>query len=319
MNDLISVIVPVYNVENYLVRCLDSILMQTYPRFEVLLIDDGSTDKSGAVCDAYAEKDCRIKVIHQKNRGLAAARNVGIDASQGNYLIFVDSDDYVHKDYLRFLYETAIEYQSDLVACHHKKILTESADLEKLEKPKVQILSREQMLEQMLEGKAFDVMVWGKLYKASLFQGLRYPEGRLFEDVCVTYRLVDKCERGTYVSATLYYYTQRPDSIMRQSRFHASLMDAVAFNWEMAGFVKEKYPSIYETALYRFFRSNRRTLRIARRTLGYWAEKRILLGNIAQCKSVVLQREPENKKMRLLVAVACLAAKMDPRCNRMTH
>jgi len=306
LDELISVIVPVYKVEDYLCQCIDSILMQTYSTFELILINDGSPDRCGDICDAYAASDIRIKVIHQENRGLSAARNVGIKICRGEYLTFIDSDDYVNKYYLENLYRAAKSSKSDLVVCQYRKVKGEQIFSGEKETGTVTVLGKQDFLETMLKGKAFNIHAWGKLYKTTLFSQLCYPEGKLFEDMGLTYKVVEQCQQSAYLQAELYYYRMREGSIMNPEQFHKEMMDAVFFGREMLAFIQQNYPAIYEIMQYRFFETNRCTLRCARKAKGFWKEKRLLLANIAEVKSVIYKRKNVNFKTVILVEVACI-------------
>lgn len=304
MNKLITVIVPVYNVEKYLCSCIDSILEQLYEKFELILINDGSTDRSGNICDQYALKDHRIKVIHQKNNGLSAARNTGIFHAMGEYVTFIDSDDCVAPNYLSLMWKAVQNEKSDLVICSFLKI-SEAESPEKMPKKKsTQVLTKEKAIEKMLLADGFDVNSWGKLYKKTLFQGISYPEGKLYEDLGTTYKLIDQCQKPVYVPQKLYYYRMRKESIMDNRKFDENVMQAVAFNKEIVRFVKKKYPNIYEAAVYRFFCSNRRALHMAILTRGYWREKKEVIVNLAGCRKIVLKKEKETLKNKSVVFFA---------------
>ena len=209
----ISIIVPVYKVEKYLNRCIDSILNQTFRDFELILVDDGSPDNCGAICDEYKEKDSRIVVIHQNNQGLSGARNTGIDwafdNSDSDWITFIDSDDWIHRDCLKFLYETAIENKVGLSICNCIKTSRYVEDDEVNEK-KVSIFSTEDFwLFRQYCG------AWAKLHKKTDFKDIRYPDGLLYEDTFVTHRVVFMHEKVAYIENPLYYYCLRDDSITK--------------------------------------------------------------------------------------------------------
>jgi len=212
----ISIIVPVYKVEKYIHRCVDSILSQTFPNFELILVDDGSPDTCGKICDDYAKKDSRIHVIHQKNGGLSAARNTGIDyvmkSSGSHWLAFVDSDDWVHPDYLKVLYQTAEQTQCKISVCGFFR--TEGEEF-----PAQQDFSMVRMsADDYYCGQIHDGMTavaWNKLYNRSLFKKLRYPIGKLHEDEFTTYLAVYQAGKVGVTPAQLYAYYQNPEGIMR--------------------------------------------------------------------------------------------------------
>ena len=211
---LISVIVPVYNVEAYLARCVDSILAQTYHNLEIILVDDGTKDSSDKICDAYAEKDPRIRVIHKENGGLSSARNAGIDIARGEYLGFVDSDDWIEPE----MYETMLE----LAKKHDAKIVcggrydVDSATGEKtagLCPVKEEAITGMELLGRVFLWDQCDSAAWDKLYHRSLFQDIRYPLGMICEDIAIFYRLAEQTETAVMCAKPLYNYYHRENSI----------------------------------------------------------------------------------------------------------
>ena len=240
---LVSVIVPIYNVETYLRECVDSILRQTYSNLEIILVEDGSPDKCPEICDEYAKKDNRVKVIHQNNGGLAHARNVGIANSNGDYLTFIDSDDYVSYDYVESLYKGIVEYGAD--------ISTASLIVLKGSKPLGATLERKSFVK-MTKTDYFKAYVsikaeksmpfitaWNKLYKKELFEGIKYPKGKLYEDAFTTYKLIDKAKKIVYSTSKLYYYRLNPQSILGQSFEEKHLEMTEAFRSGMNYFNKK--------------------------------------------------------------------------------
>ena len=228
MKNLISVIIPVYNVEKYLLRCVDSIIHQTYENLEIILVDDGSPDRCGEMCDEYAAKDSRIKVIHKQNGGLSDARNVAIDVTKGEYVTFVDSDDYVELNYIETLYSLIERYQCKVSIVNpiavdeyrHKKYMFSSDGKE-------YCWSADEAVEKMFYQKMFDTSAWGKLYHYSLFAtGIRYPKGLLFEDLPTTYRLFFQTNKIAFKSIGLYNYFLRKNSIEGQP-FNVKKLDSV--------------------------------------------------------------------------------------------
>ena len=212
----ISVIVPVYKVEQFLSRCVDSILAQTYPDFEVILVDDGSPDNCGKICDEYAKIDSRIHVIHQENGGLSAARNSGIDwafeNSDSRWLAFVDSDDWVHPDFLKILYETAEQTLCKVSACDYFRTSGEDFPDQPF-KVAMRVDSADYYCGTFHNGGT--QVAWNKLYHRSLFKKLRYPIGKLHEDEFTTYKAVYQAGKVGVTPARLYAYYQNPEGIMR--------------------------------------------------------------------------------------------------------
>lgn len=212
----ISVIVPVYKVERFLSRCVDSILDQSFRDFELILVDDGSPDRCPEICDAYAARDNRIHVIHQKNGGLSAARNSGIDwamsESRSHWLAFVDSDDWIHPQYLQQLYDAAAQTFCKISACGFFR--TEGEAFPEEEDFSIQSMSADDYYCGEVHG-GVTAVAWNKLYHRSLFKNLRYPIGKLHEDEFTTYQAVYRAEKIGVTPARLYAYYQNPDGIMR--------------------------------------------------------------------------------------------------------
>ena len=212
----ISVIVPVYKVEKFLHRCVDSILGQTFRDFELILVDDGSPDSCGEICEAYAAKDSRIHVIHQQNGGLSAARNTGIDwvmaESHSHWIVFVDSDDWVHPEFLQQLYAAAEQTFCKISACGFLR--TEGAPLPENEDFSIQVMSADDYYCGCVHD-GVTAVAWNKLYHRSLFKKLRYPIGKLHEDEFTTYQAVYQAGKIGVTPARLYAYYQNPEGIMR--------------------------------------------------------------------------------------------------------
>ncbi len=232
MKPLVSVIVPVYKVEKYLERCLDSLCRQSLANIEIILVDDASPDRCGAICEAYAAKDARVRVLHQpENRGLSAARNLGIRYTAGTYLMFVDSDDYAHDDFCKEAYECAVRNQADLVMFNRVQVLkSEDGGSVLKDDP---FFSEGYKTTQ----EALDIMLtdggnaaWNKLYKKELFEDVSYPEGYLYEDTGATYKLVVKASRVYYLPRTLYYHCLRSGSITSQKVTKKVLDDRAELN-----------------------------------------------------------------------------------------
>ena len=218
---LISVVVPVYNVEKYLGRCVDSIINQTYANLEIILVDDGSTDNSGKICDDYLNKDNRIHVIHKVNGGLSDARNTGIDESKGEYILFVDSDDYISNRMVEALCKSMLENESDLALCNFTYVDERGnalQDKNKYSPIKNEVLTSYDALRRIsgFPGSWYYVVAWNKLYKKELFNNIKFPYGKCHEDEFIVHKIFDKCNTISCVEERLYFYVQRTDSIMNQ-------------------------------------------------------------------------------------------------------
>lgn len=213
-NPLITVIIPVYNVEQYLEKCLDSVINQDYPDLEIILVDDGSPDQCGEICERYAKKDSRIKVIHKKNGGLSDARNVAIDVALGEYITFVDSDDYVSDDYVATLYELIKKNNCKISVSSYIRFGQDDELKDGNKTIKEYVFSRDNALKEMFYQKKFDTSAWAKLYHRSLFSdGVRYPVGLLFEDLPTTYKLFQKSDKVAFSTRETYFYLRRSTSI----------------------------------------------------------------------------------------------------------
>ena len=249
--NLISVVIPVYRVEQYLRRCVDSVLAQTYTQIEVILVDDGSPDGCPAICDAYAREDGRVRVIHQKNAGLSGARNRGIEAAEGEWLAFVDSDDYLAPEFLERLYRACVDTDSEMSVCRWEYVKGEQP-IPECGSGAVRTYSGREMLANLSRPDgAYFVVAWNKLYRRELFQDIRYPLGRIHEDEATTYRVYARVNRAAYVDSSLYGYFVTPTSITRG--FNPKRMDWVyAVAERMDFFEKRGYRELMEPGLRAF-------------------------------------------------------------------
>lgn len=252
MNPKISIIVPVYKVEKYIHKCIDSILAQTFTDFELILVDDGSPDNCGKICDEYVKKDRRIKVIHKKNGGLSDARNAGIEIARGDYIGFVDSDDYIESDMYELLYDICIENNCEIASCSstiyfkNKTVVNGGHDLI--------IHEREEAMKTMLEGRLYDEVVWVKLFKSELFDDVRFPVGKVYEDTAVTYKLIDKSNRVGCIGKAKYNYIKREGSVMDNAIKNIRL-DAIDIYNEMYEFINLRYPKLTDLVTLKFANS----------------------------------------------------------------
>jgi len=259
--DLISVIVPVYNVEPYLHRCVDSLLAQSYCDLEILLVDDGSPDTCGAICDGYAKEDNRVRVIHKANGGLSDARNAGIDAAHGMYLCCVDSDDFAAPGFVDYLHTLIIQNDCDMAICNYADYYDETGRQIPFRPVGSDfVLTPEEALTAILYEKEFNTSAWGKLYKISLFDGIRYPVGKLYEDLFTLYRQIDRCRAIAYGSEIQYYYLIRADSILHRS-FHPGKMDMIEAAQQILEYVDEYHPALHAAACRRCVYSGATLLR----------------------------------------------------------
>lgn len=229
MKPEISIIVPVYNVENYINGCIDSILNQEFKNFELILVNDGSTDKSGLICDEYEKKDDRVKVIHQEYKGVSAARNVGINNAKGHYIGFVDSDDYIYKDMYSTLYNLCEQTNSDIGVCKlFREIDGKIINLD--DKLIIKEMDNEEAMKELFKGILYRFSLANKLFKKSCFNGVEFPEGRIHEDLSTTYKLFANSAKTVYTNSTGYVYVKRSNSILTK-QFYEKRLDAF-YGWD---------------------------------------------------------------------------------------
>lgn len=236
---LISVIVPIFKVEPWLERCVRSIMNQTYRNLEIILIDDESPDRCGEMCDSFAQEDDRIKVVHQTNGGLSAARNTGLEISQGEFVGFVDSDDFIHPEMYSRLYADITEHHTCLSFCQ-PLMWNDSSTTFPSANAKTECLNRKELISKALEDNIW-YSAYTKLYHRSLFEGIRYPEGRTNEDYPVTIKIFDRCDRIAVNYNKLYAYCKREGSITT-APINESSFDCITSAEEVYLFVKESYP-----------------------------------------------------------------------------
>ena len=238
---LITVVVPIYKVEAYLDECVQSILNQTYCNLEIILVDDGSPDRCGKMCDEYDEKDVRVKVIHQKNKGLSGARNSAVDIATGEYITFVDSDDYLKEDMIEVLYNEILQYDAEMVAVAFEIFFEDGTRSTNPHSGEVFMYTKEEALDCFLFNDYLTPCVCGKLYKRSLWKEIRCPEGKLFEDQFTTYKLIDQCKKVVYDTTPRYYYRKRMGSIGHSS-FSKRTYDLYDAIHEEYDYISQKYP-----------------------------------------------------------------------------
>lgn len=224
---LISVIIPVYNVFPYLKICVESVLKQTYSELEVILVDDGSTDQSGVLCDEFAETDQRIRVLHCENQGVSVARNSGLEIMTGEYVAFVDSDDFIAEEYLQILYDRLIQDDTDMVVAGYQKF-SDGKTPDMNDDSRGHWIYNQEQVKKLMLGRKLPMYTHGKLYKADLFRDIRFPIGRLYEDFIMTWEILKKIDSVSVVKKKMYFYRQREGSIVN-SIFLPNRMDFIYF------------------------------------------------------------------------------------------
>lgn len=241
----ISVIVPVYKVEAYLDKCVSSIVNQTYKNLEIILVDDGSPDNCPAMCDAWAEKDRRIQVIHKENNGAGAARNTGLDTATGEMIAFVDSDDYLAADMFAYLY-SLLSQGADLAECNYIEVFDDSGRF-KCDDASIRKYTTSEALTEHIHDHAFRQVIWNKLYRRSILEGVRFPVGMLIDDEFFTYKVLGNAKTLIHSDRICYAYRQQPDSVTH-APFSPSWFQAVEAKCLRLDFLKEHFPALVSAA-----------------------------------------------------------------------
>lgn len=247
---LVSIIIPVYNIEKYVQKCIESVIEQTYKNIEILVIDDGSIDNSSTICKDMAKKDSRIKVYNKINGGLSDARNYGIKKAKGEYLFFIDGDDYIANDCIEVLLKSLIKEKSDIATTQFIRFYEKDKPISVEGHYKTYDTS--EALEMLMYQNNCTTSAWGKIYKKELFNQIKYPKGKICEDLPTTYKLFAASKRITIGTHKKYFYLQRENSIIR-SKFNSKRAEALSFAREETQFIKENFPSITAAAINREF------------------------------------------------------------------
>ena len=261
-NELVSIIIPIYNVEKYIHGCINSVLAQTYTNIEIILVDDGSPDNCPAICDEYAKTDSRIRVIHKQNGGLSDARNVGIDAATGEYIVFIDSDDEVSSDYVEYLYDMIQKCDEALISVCGVMQVQQNQKPYKDTHSDYRIYTTEQILENMLYAKGVEICSYAKMYRKSVFTNLKFPVGHVYEDSATTYLFLEKSPKIVFGTRRCYYYYTRPGSISKLGAFNKNEHDYIVHTKQMLNYLSEKYPSLQKAIDRYYVYSKFRTLRM---------------------------------------------------------
>lgn len=234
----VSIIVPVYNVEQYLAECVESLIHQTYPELEIILVDDSSPDNCPAMCDEYALKDSRIRVIHKPNGGLSDARNAGIEVATGHYIVFVDSDDYIVLTMIEQLVTIAEQSGAGIASCcctgEVDKLSSEISD-------RFRVATSAEALKSILVEREINTSASTKLYETRLFEDVRFPVGKIYEDYATIYKVIHKAGKVAYNSANMYYYRPNPTSITG-GKFYKKQMQYFEVSDQVMAFIKAEHP-----------------------------------------------------------------------------
>lgn len=220
----ISVVIPVYNVEKYLPECIESVRNQTYPVYEIILVDDGSTDSSSLICDKYVQTDKRIRVVHKKNEGLSSARNTGIDAASGDYISFIDGDDWIEPGMYKAMTDAVIESKADIIACNMILELSTGDKVPYASESKNILYTKEKALKELYKNKNLTFSACNKIYNIKLFDSIRFTENIILEDMDISYRLIYQANSIYYLKDPFYNYRYNESSILR-ARFTLKRLD----------------------------------------------------------------------------------------------
>lgn len=294
---MVSIIIPVYNVEKYLPRCIESVLSQTYSFIEVILVDDGSTDNSGKICDRIALINPEVKVIHKENGGLSSARNTGIEIAKGEAIFFLDSDDYLSHDCIEKCVQIMDKTNSDISIIQMMYISEETNnEIKGITGYEEEILSASEAIEASLYQIKFSCCAPAKLYRRKVIGNIRFPVGRLSEDLATCHLFLNNANKIVYINNTGYYYRQHTESIMHT--FNIKRMDALVWAKEILNFCKVNYPYIEKAALCRIFNiSIHLILEIP--DDGYEEQKNILWNEIRKTRVQVLIDKKSRKREKI--------------------
>lgn len=299
-NPLVSVILPVYNIAEYLPVCMDSLFAQTYANLELILVDDGSTDGSGRLCDEFAQSDPRVMVFHKPNGGLSDARNYGVSKAHGAYITFVDSDDYVDVDYVDYLYQLIVRYSVQMSVCQLR--VSRNGRLSDAHKASMdEMLSSRQCIEKMLYHDKVDASACAKLYSASLFKGIGFPLGKQFEDIATTHKLMMRAGSIAVGYEEKYTYVMRADSIVNIA-FNPHKLDLLEMTDGMAREVEEVWPDLKDATLRRRVYARFSTLNQMLDTQEYPEERQAIIHFIRENARAILHdpKAPKRDKLAIL-------------------
>lgn len=290
MDKLISIIIPIYNLELYLENCIKSVIAQTYKNLEIILVDDCSTDGSINICRAYEKKDKRIRVIEKKkNEGAGVTRNIGVDIARGQYIMFVDGDDFIAQNCVEELYNVLLKGRGDISVCLGKPVynLMRIAHMEAESHMNYKCMNSKQALENICYQRKITPGPWGKLFKIELFNDLRFPDTG-YEDMAIIYRLIDKADVIIFAPVEKYYYLQRRNNTTL-GKFNKKKLDRIFVAKQMMQFIENKYPDLDTCAKVRFFIANIQTLNVLPFSLLYSECGKTISNNIREYRGLVLR------------------------------
>ena len=305
----ISVVIPVYNVEKYLKKCVDSILHQTISNYEVILVDDGSPDGCPAICDAYAAEHPNVIALHKTNGGLSDARNYGVQHASADYVVFVDSDDYVDSEYLESLWKLHTKYDADIVVQGVVRENEAGSTLSTIRSFAEKVLTPEKAIEAMCNGREFGIYAVAKLYPKKYLLTIPFPLGRLHEDIFTTYKLIDQGCRIAVGDGCHYHYCIRADSILT-STFNMRHMDSIQGSIEIIKFVKDKYPQIVNASYVRLALESNALLHRAVSSGQYHTVRKTIMNNLESKWHVLLSQSELSSKIKFQLLLCKLSASL---------
>lgn len=297
----VSIVLPIYNVQQYLDRCMDTLFNQTYKDIEILMINDGSTDKCGEMCDRYRQIDSRVCVFHKANGGLSDARNYGIERAHGNYITCIDPDDFVDVNYVEYLAELVKKYNTKMAICQHR-VIYDNGTIKDFGKCGDEVLDNKVCIERMLYHDVIDTSAWGKIYRKDLFENVKYPKGKIFEDIGTTYELMLQCSRIAVGYESRYNYIFHNQSIVN-SEFSISKFDLIEMTDKMGKDVLNVFPELINAVKRRQVYSRISTLNQMLLESGYKNERKNILCFIKNNrKSVFLNpKTPKRDRVALIL------------------
>ena len=312
MQELISVILPVYNVEKYLLKCMISLFEQTYSNLEFIIVDDGSEKVCAELCDSFLQKDDRVVVYHKMNGGLSNARNYGIERANGEYITCIDPDDYVDKDYIEYLYRTLKKYECRMSICQHR-VIYDNGNKKDFGNSGDEVVKTEDCLERMLYHEVIDTSAWAKLYHKSLFQNVKYPYGKLYEDIGTTYALMLQCDHIAVGYESKYNYIFHSNSIVNGT-FKLSKFDLLEMTDKMAGDVLSVYPDLANAVRRRQVYARISTLNQMLNVTQYEKEKKQLINYILKYRMNILKNKKAPKRDKIAIILLGVSYKLYRTC-----
>ena len=299
MKPIVSIIVPIYNVEEYLYKCINSVLNQTFKNFELILVNDGSTDNSGKICDEYKKKDDRIKVIHQENGGVSSARNTGIKNAKGMFIGFVDPDDWIYPDMFEKLYNNIIENNADISICKHCREINGISNSKTYNSHEIiKTMDNKEAMHELFKGNLYRFALWNKLYKKECFENVSFPNGRIHEDLSTSYKIFSNANYIVFTDYVGYVYVKRVDSILT-TRFNEKRLQAFIGWNEILNYMKKNYIDIYDTVVACFT---------------YWS-----IDNMYYILDQVSEAEDKKKYLNILKRILLNRYKEIIKCNEINY